>query len=67
MTIVNVGVSYRFAPVEVLEKPTVRAREFSTGPNGPVYLDALRQLFDLGAPVGDAQVNQLPELPARSC
>jgi glutamyl-tRNA reductase len=38
---------------KVLHQPTVRAREFSTGPNGPVYLDALRQLFDLGAP-GDA-------------
>jgi glutamyl-tRNA reductase len=43
---------------KVLHQPTVRAREFSSGPNGPVYLDALRQLFDLGAPVGDAQVNQ---------
>ncbi|MGA2830411.1 MAG: glutamyl-tRNA reductase, partial [Streptosporangiaceae bacterium] len=35
---------------KVLHQPTVRAREFSSGPNGPVYLDALRQLFDLGAP-----------------
>ena len=34
---------------KVLHQPTVRAREFSTGPNGPIYLDALRQLFDLGA------------------
>ena len=34
---------------KVLHQPTVRAREFSSGPNGPVYLDALRQLFDLGA------------------
>jgi glutamyl-tRNA reductase len=33
---------------KVLHRPTVRAREFSTGPSGPVYLDALRQLFDLG-------------------
>ena len=32
---------------KVLHQPTVRAREFSSGPNGPVYLDALRQLFDL--------------------
>jgi glutamyl-tRNA reductase len=31
---------------KVLHRPTVRAKEFSTGPNGPVYLDALRQLFD---------------------
>jgi len=35
---------------KVLHQPTVRAKEFCTGPNGPVYLDALRQLFDLGAP-----------------
>jgi glutamyl-tRNA reductase len=34
---------------KILHRPTVRAREFSTGPNGPVYLDALRQLFDLNA------------------
>jgi glutamyl-tRNA reductase len=34
---------------KVLHRPTVRAREFSAGPDGPVYLDALRQLFDLGA------------------
>jgi glutamyl-tRNA reductase len=32
---------------KILHQPTVRAREFSAGPNGPVYLDALRQLFDL--------------------
>ncbi len=32
---------------KVLHRPTVRAKEFSAGPNGPVYLDALRQLFDL--------------------
>jgi glutamyl-tRNA reductase len=29
-----------------------------TGPSGPVYLDALRQLFDLGAPADDAHVTQ---------
>jgi glutamyl-tRNA reductase len=34
---------------KVLHRPTVRVREFSTGPDGPLYLDALRQLFDLGA------------------
>jgi len=33
---------------KVLHRPTVRAKEFSTGPEGPLYLDALRQLFDLG-------------------
>ncbi len=49
---------------KVLHQPTVRAREFSSGPNGPVYLDALRQLFDLGVPTGGAQVNQLHDLPA---
>ena len=43
---------------KVLHQPTVRAREFSSGPNGPVYLDALRQLFDLSAATGDVQVNQ---------
>jgi glutamyl-tRNA reductase len=32
---------------KILHQPTVRAKQFSTGPNGPVYLDALRQLFDL--------------------
>jgi glutamyl-tRNA reductase len=35
---------------KILHRPTVRAKEFSTGPNGPAYLDALRQLFDLSAP-----------------
>jgi len=32
---------------KVLHQPTVRAREFSSGPDGRVYLDALRQLFNL--------------------
>jgi glutamyl-tRNA reductase len=32
---------------KVLHQPTVRAKEFSTGPEGLIYLDALRQLFDL--------------------
>jgi len=32
---------------KVLHRPTVRAKEFSVGPEGPLYLDALRQLFDL--------------------
>ena len=32
---------------KVLHRPTVRAREFSTSPDGQVYLDALRDLFDL--------------------
>jgi glutamyl-tRNA reductase len=39
---------------KILHRPTVRAKEFSTGPNGPVYLDALRQLFDLSARADDA-------------
>jgi glutamyl-tRNA reductase len=34
---------------KVLHQPTVRAKEFSAGPNGSVYLDALRQLFGLRA------------------
>jgi glutamyl-tRNA reductase len=32
---------------KILHRPTVRAREFSAGPDGPVYLEALGQLFDL--------------------
>jgi glutamyl-tRNA reductase len=40
---------------KILHRPTVRAREFSTGPNGPVYLDAVRQLFDLNPHAEDAQ------------
>jgi glutamyl-tRNA reductase len=34
---------------KILHLPTVRAKEFSTGPKGPDYLEALRQLFDLNA------------------
>jgi glutamyl-tRNA reductase len=32
---------------KVLHRPTVRVKEFNTGPAGPLYLEALRQLFDL--------------------
>ena len=32
---------------KVLHRPTVRAKEFATGPKGPVYLEALQQLFEL--------------------
>jgi glutamyl-tRNA reductase len=32
---------------KVLHRPTVRAKEFATGPEGQAFLDALRQLFDL--------------------
>jgi glutamyl-tRNA reductase len=32
---------------KVLHRPTIRAKEFSAGPKGPLYLDALTQLFDL--------------------
>jgi glutamyl-tRNA reductase len=32
---------------KVLHRPTVRAKEVSAGPEGPLYLDALRRLFDL--------------------
>jgi glutamyl-tRNA reductase len=35
---------------KVLHRPTVRVKEFSAGPKGPVYLEALEQLFDLSAP-----------------
>jgi glutamyl-tRNA reductase len=34
---------------KALHRPTVRAKEFGAGPAGPVYLEALRQLFDLSA------------------
>jgi glutamyl-tRNA reductase len=34
---------------KVLHRPTVRAKEFAAGPDGPAYLEALRQLFDLNA------------------
>jgi glutamyl-tRNA reductase len=34
---------------KVLHPPTVRVREFSSGPEGRLYLDALRELFDLPA------------------
>jgi len=42
---------------KVLHRPTVRAKEFSAGPQGPLYLDALRQLFDLRAPADDAHAS----------
>jgi glutamyl-tRNA reductase len=32
---------------KVLHRPTVRAREFSSTPQGGLYLDALQELFDL--------------------
>jgi glutamyl-tRNA reductase len=32
---------------KILHQPTVRAKELSAGPEGSVYLNALRQLFDL--------------------
>jgi glutamyl-tRNA reductase len=32
---------------KVLHRPTVRAKEFATGPDGTAYLEALQQLFDL--------------------
>jgi glutamyl-tRNA reductase len=38
---------------KILHRPTVRAKEFSSGPKGPVYLEALQQLFDLDAPTED--------------
>jgi glutamyl-tRNA reductase len=38
---------------KILHRPTVRAKQFSIGPKGPDYLDALRQLFDLNA--GEAE------------
>ena len=35
---------------KVLHRPTVRAKELSTGPAGQEYLEALRQLFELPPP-----------------
>ena len=32
---------------KILHRPTVRAKEFSSGPQGQLYLDALQELFDL--------------------
>jgi glutamyl-tRNA reductase len=46
---------------KILHPPTIRAKEFSTGANGPVYLDALRQLFDLNA---DEARRELPAPPS---
>jgi glutamyl-tRNA reductase len=40
---------------KILHRPTVRAKELTTGPDGPVYLDALRRLFDLDTGAGDPQ------------
>jgi glutamyl-tRNA reductase len=34
---------------KILHRPTVRAREFSASSEGRIYLEALRQLFDLAA------------------
>jgi glutamyl-tRNA reductase len=39
---------------KVLHRPTVRAKEFSASPKGPVYLEALQQLFDLST--GEAEI-----------
>jgi len=39
---------------KVAHQPTVRAKELSTGPRGAIYLEALRQLFDLDAGADDA-------------
>jgi glutamyl-tRNA reductase len=32
-----------------MHRPTVRAKELATDPEGSVYLEALQRLFDLGA------------------
>ncbi|MCW2546446.1 MAG: hemA [Mycobacterium sp.] len=40
---------------KILHRPTVRAKEFSTGPEGLVYLEALQQLFGLGAHADDTR------------
>jgi glutamyl-tRNA reductase len=43
---------------KILHRPTVRAKDFSTGPDGVVYLDALRQIFDLSPDTDDGQATQ---------
>jgi glutamyl-tRNA reductase len=37
---------------KILHRPTVQAREFSSSPQGRVYLDALQELFDLSTTAG---------------
>ena len=44
---------------KVLHRPTVRAKELTASPQGPVYLDALRQLFDLSAPAHDGALRSI--------
>ncbi|MDX6235503.1 MAG: glutamyl-tRNA reductase [Kribbellaceae bacterium] len=39
---------------KVLHRPTVRAKEFATGPDASVYLEALQQLFDLNLSESEA-------------
>ncbi|MGW6278638.1 glutamyl-tRNA reductase [Kribbella sp. NPDC055071] len=48
---------------KILHRPSVRAREFSAGPDGPAYLDALSQLFDLSTPADTAQLGQAAVRP----
>jgi glutamyl-tRNA reductase len=43
---------------KALHRPTVRAKELSTGPHGPAYLEALRRLFDL--PIAPAPEHGAP-------
>jgi glutamyl-tRNA reductase len=49
---------------KILHRPSVRAREFSAGPDGPAYLDALSQLFDLRTPA-DSQAVQVGQAAVR--
>jgi glutamyl-tRNA reductase len=51
---------------KILHRPTVRAREFSTGPNGPLYLDAIRRLFDLDAQPDDTAQRYSCHIPLDS-
>jgi glutamyl-tRNA reductase len=38
---------------KVLHRPTIRARQFSTGPDGPTHLETLQRLFDLSPDEAD--------------
>ena len=50
---------------KVLHRPTVRAKELSTGPHGPAYLEALRQLFDLPTAPNLSTARRAPDAPPR--
>jgi glutamyl-tRNA reductase len=48
---------------KVLHQPTIRAKEFAASPDGPAYLDALRQLFDLSTGQGGGAARTVIDEP----